>query len=442
MSKLKFFAVIMVAMVLLGVSSDALTLRESVNIAIKNHPSVLAAQKKVDAADAKVSQAVGALLPTLKLDGTYGKAYTQPSTVQFTTRTATMDVTQTLVFGTDAAQGNRSLTASLSQPVFVAALFPGYGIARKNADASRADLRKAVLDAAYNVAQAYYNVIKAQKMIDVAKESRQMADSHFKQINAMLAAGTASKADLLRTEVQVENYDLGLIKTHNALELARAYFNNALGVNLEEKVSLIESELTGTVAHVPTYKELLDIAFQYRPDWQAFLLGKGMSEDNLTLAKTAYLPTVMLSANAGNRINEYPSYKSDVNSWTVTGAASWTMFDGFGIQNRVREAAANLASQEQNEAQVRNNIALEVRDAYLNLTNALETIDLAKKTVESAQESYKVSSQRFLAGAGTNLEVLDAQVSFTQAKVNYLQALFDVEIARAKVDKVVGKEVI
>jgi outer membrane protein TolC len=292
------------------------------------------------------------------------------------------------------------------------------------------------------VAQAYYNVIKAQKMIDVAKESRQMADSHLKQINAMLSAGTASKADLLRTEVQVENYDLGLVKTNNALELARAYFNNALGVNLEEKVALIESELTGTVSHIPTYKELLGVAFQYRPDWQSFLLGKGMSEDNLSIAKTAYLPTVMLSANAGNRINEYPSYKSDVNSWTVTGTASWTMFDGFGIHNRMREAVANLASQQQTEEQVKNNISLEVRDAYLNLTNALETIALAKKTVESAQESYKVSSQRFLAGAGTNLEVLDSQVSFTQAKVNYLQALFDVEIARAKVDKVVGKEVL
>jgi outer membrane protein TolC len=149
----------------------------------------------------------------------------------------------------------------------------------------------------------------------------------------------------------------------------------------------------------------------------------------------------MLTGSSGNRISEFPAFKTDVNSWSIAGAASWTLFDGLGIQNRIREAAANLDSQKATEEQVRNGIALEVRDAYLSLKSDLETIDSAKKAVNSAEENYKVSSLRFASGVGTNIEELDAQVSLTQAKTNYLQTLFDVEVAKAKINKVVGTEV-
>jgi outer membrane protein TolC len=429
-------------LVFLAGISPALTLKESINLALKNNPSIIASQKKLDAANAKMGQAIGAFLPTIKVDGNIGRYYSQPSVVQMTITTAQGSVTQRNSFGPDMVADTKSITTSLSQPIFMAALFPGYKIAKKGADLAREDLNKAALETSFNATQAYFSVLKAEKLVKLSEQSREMAESHLKQVKAMLSAGVATQADLLRIEVQLANSEVSLTRAKNALEIAKDAFNNALGRDLEQDVQLVEEGFNGGVLNLPEYKDLLKMSFDYRPDWKQYILSKQIGEENVRIAATAYFPTVMLSGQTGNQIVEYPSYKTDINSWSITGIASWTLFDGFGIQNRICEATANLDAQKANEEQIKNGIALEVRDAYLNLKSARETIGSAKKAVESAEENHKVSALRFSSGVGTNLEVLDAQVSLTQAGINYLQTLFDVEIAKAKINKVIGREVI
>ncbi|MCU0641265.1 MAG: TolC family protein [Candidatus Margulisbacteria bacterium] len=423
-------------------AAASLTLTDSVGLALKQNPSVVASQKKAAAAEAKLNQAVGAFFPTVKIDGNYGKAYTQPSTMQITSQTTMGSVTQNLVFGTDDVMTTAGLTASLSQPLFVAALFPGYGIAKRGADLARQELRRTVIDASYNVTQAYFGLLAAQKMARLAEESQQMALSHQKQVQAMLKAGVVTKADLLRTDVQVANSEVTLTQAKNGVELAKDALNNALGNDLENPVTVQEEGFTGKVASLPAYKELLNQAYANRPDWEQFQLSTAISEDTVKVYQAEYLPTVLLSASTGKTITEYPTFRSDVNSWRVTGAGSWTLFDGLGRENRIKEAAANLDAQRATEEQIRNGIALEVRDALLSLKATLDTIGSTQKAVDSAQESYHVSSTRYQSGVGTNLEVIDAQVALNQARVNNLQALFNVEIAKAKINKVVGKEVL
>ncbi|MFA5113809.1 MAG: TolC family protein [Candidatus Margulisiibacteriota bacterium] len=426
----------------LATAAPALTLSDSVSLALKQNPAVLASQKKAVAAGAKLNQAIGSFFPTVKIDGSLGRSYAQPSTVQITTPTTMGVVTQNMTFGTDAVMTSKSLQGSLSQPLFVAALVPGYSIAKRGADLAQQDLRRTVIDTSYNVTQSYYGVLAAQKLAKLSEESLQMAQSHQQQVQSMLNAGVVTKADLLRTEVQVANSEVALTQAKNGVELAKDAFNNALGNDLEQPVAIKEEGFTGKIAGLPSYKDLLGQAYASRPDWQQFLLTTGISEDTLRLYQSEYLPTVLLSASTGNQISEYPAYKFDVNSWRVTGAGSWTLFDGLGRENRIREASANLDAQRSTEEQVRNGIALEVRDALLSLKATLDTIGSTQKAVDSAEESYKVSSTRYQSGVGTNLEVIDAQVALNQARVNNLQALFNVEIAKAKINKVIGKEVL
>lgn len=412
----------------------ALTLKDSIGIALQKNPSVLASQKKFEAARAKLSQAVGAFFPTISLDGSLSRNYTQPSSVVFNG--------QVITFGLNDPQTTKNLQASLSQPLFVAALVPGYGLARKGADLAGQDLKNVSLETAFNVTQSYFSVIKADRGVKLAQDSIEMANSHLKQVQAMVNAGVATRADLLRAEVQVANSDVAMTKAKNALELAKDAFNNALGNDLEQPVALEAEGFTGMAANLPDYKTLLEQALANRPDWQQYLLATDISRDNVRLAQTEYFPTVMLNAASGNQSIENPLYSSSVNNWSITGAASWKLFDGLGRENRIREAAANLDAQKATEEQVRNGVALEVRNAYLTLKSSLDTIGSSKKAVDSAEENYKVSDLRFASGAGTNLEVIDAQVSLNQARFNLLEALFDVELAKAKMNKVVGKEVL
>ncbi len=422
--------------ILLANLAFSMTLEESIDIAQKNNPSAIAAQKKSDAAWAKFNQAMGAAFPSLKLEGTLGRSYSQPMTTQISTGAAT----QTFVFGTDAPSDARSWTASATQPILVPAIFPGITIAQKGVDIAYEEMRRVAQEIEFNATQAYFGVLKAEKMKQFNEESKGMSSSHLKQIELMLRAGTSTRADYLRTEVSYQNSLLALTSAKNALELAKDNFNNILGRSLEEKIEL-DKGVTEESFNIMEYPEMLKIAFENRPDWMQYKLNQKISEDNIRLAQTGYMPSVVLSGQTGNRITDYPAYRSDVASWTVMGLASWTIFDGLGTFNRVREARANLETQIANEKQMKDKITLEVRDSYLSLKSALESISYAKKALESAQENHKVSVLRFNSGVGINIEVIDAQFSLTQAKINYLQALFDVEIAKAKINKATGKKI-
>jgi len=420
--------------------AGALTLQESVDSALTNNPSVLAAQKKLEAAKAKLGQATGAFFPTVKLDANYSRAYTEPSKIQFTTQTSLGAITQTQTFGINEAGNIWGWTASINQPLFVAGLFPGFKMAQNTVDIAKQELRKTTQATVYNVNVAYFNLLTTEKFLTLASDSLYMAQSHLKQVETMLKSGVATRADYLRAEVQVANSEVALTQAKNNLELAKNSFNNILGRALEEPVSVSEETNNAKMA-LPDNAALLQSTFESRPDWLLYALNKSILAENVGLARSAYYPTLFLAGQTGNRVNSYPGLDFGVNSWQVAALASWTLFDGFSTQNRVKEAAANLEAQQATEEQVKNGIALEVRQAYLQLKTAVETIGSAKKAVNYAEENHKVSSLRFNSGVGTNLEEIDAQVALIQAKTNYFKAVFDLAVAKAKINYTVGKEV-
>jgi outer membrane protein TolC len=279
-------------------------------------------------------------------------------------------------------------------------------------------------------------------MEKLMSDSLEMARSHLNQVQAKYNAGVVTKADLLKSKVREANAIVALTKTKYEIDLAKDRFNTVLGKDLQQPVNLKDEGFSGKVANLPQYDTLLHIAFDNRPDWKMYLLLTGISEDQVKLSRTDYLPSFVLNANAGNQISRFPTFQSDVNSWKIAGVGTWKLFDSFGRENRVSEAAENLAAQQANIEQVKNMIELEVHDAYLMLKSSLDVVVATQQAVESAQESYKVADSRYNAGLGTNIEVIDAQVDLTQAWTDHLNALFDVEIAKAKINKSVGKKLI
>ncbi|OGC04966.1 hypothetical protein A2276_03320 [candidate division WOR-1 bacterium RIFOXYA12_FULL_43_27] len=414
--------------------AEAIDLKESIGVAIKTNPTVIAAEKKAAAAGARFNQAVSAFFPTVDVSGNYNKSHASPTTVQINNQNVTI--------GTNDTATVTGVNAGLTQPLFVAALFPGYGIAQKGSDSAKEEYRQTIVDTYFNVTRTYFGVLLSQKMKELMSESLAMAASHRKQVQSMLNAGMSTKADFLRSKVREANASVDLIKSKYDIELSKDAFNNALGYDQTRPVELKDEGFSGIVKNLPEYDVLLKTAYANRPDWKIYLLANGISEEQLRLSQSEYLPSVVLNASSGSQLTKYPSFQSDVNSWKVAGSGSWTLFDSLGRENRVREASENLASQKASTDQVKNNIAMQVHDAFLNLKSALDTIGATKQAVDSAKESYNVATARYNAGMGTNTDVLDSQVDLTEAETNYLRALFDVEIAKAKINQAVGKAVL
>ncbi len=439
---------ILLFMVLLLSSSfvfaDELTLKNSIDMAMEKSPAIIYARQGVVAADGKLGQAFGAILPNLSLSGKYGSSYTKPYDINDMITFGTTETPVSITQGADETALVYGYNLTLSQPIYAGALFPALDIAQNGYNIAKENLRKSEFDLKYNVVNSYYGVLRATKLYDLSNESLDMARSHRDQVKAMYLAGTATKADVLRSEVEVANMEVSLTKASNGLALAKDAFNNVLGRDLDESVALSEKEIVQEIVQPKTYKECVATAFDSRADWLIFQLNKKINEKSVDIAVSGYFPVLSLIGSIGENKMEYTKndlLNTDINSWTVAANASWTLFDGLATQSRIKEANANLEAIRANEDSVKNGIILEVKDTCLNLTSAIEVIKSAGKAVESADENYRISKEKYRSGIGSNLEMIDAQTALKEAKTDFYQAQFDYQIAKAKLNQAIGEEV-
>jgi outer membrane protein TolC len=259
----------------------------------------------------------------------------------------------------------------------------------------------------------------------------------------MFSSGVVTKADILRSELDVAKAELGLTKTRSSVDLAKNSFNLIIGGKLDDPVNLDEEDFKIGGITAPDYNEFLAIAYSERPEWRIVSYGKDIADKQSLASYSGYIPSFLLSGSYGyNDVND-TVMKTDNNlkSWNMALVGSWTLFDGLATPNKVKEAYAKYVEAAKNKELLEKNIAIDVKNACSNLNSAVDEMKLARKALELADENYKIAELRYSSGVGTNVEVMDAKTLYTSAKLDLLQAEFDYELAKAAVNKAVGKEV-
>ncbi|NQT28991.1 MAG: TolC family protein, partial [Candidatus Saganbacteria bacterium] len=303
------------------------------------------------------------------------------------------------------------------------------------------ELDKTAQQVEFDVVNAYYNYIKASKLVLLNGESVNMAQGHLDQVNALLSVGMATKADVLRGEVQLAQAKIGLTKAWQALEIAKNTFNNILGRPLNTPVEIEEAEYPSADVVIYAYPDLLTLAYDGRPDWQQYILGEEIAEDEVRLAYSELWPSISLVGNVERSATKYSAYESDSYNWTALLSGSWTLFDGTANFNKIAEARANLDAKQAEQISVERAIALEVKEANFSLKSAKDNLSLTKTVLDLALENYEMAEQRYKAGVGTSLEEIDAQVALTESRIEYVDAQHALQIAMAKINKVVAGDI-
>lgn len=438
----RFYAFILILVFILPIytfAQDELTLNQSLQYAMEHSSVMLKTRAEIMAAEGSAGQVVAAFLPQLSLSGSMGKYYSVPINVEMTMAGST----SVFSYGTDEQADTTSWSGSLSQPIFAGGMiWNSIGMANKGVEVARQEFRRIHQQVSFDVINAYYNVIKASRFVDLNKESVEMAKTHLNQVETLLRVGMATRAEVLRIEVQLAQAEMVLTKAKQGLEISRNHFNNTLGRDLDVPVLLEEtnSDLLEDII-IYDYKDLLAVAYENRPDWKQYVLAEGVSEDEVRIAYSGLLPTISFVGNYENGSTRYPSYTNDTRSWTAMLSGSWNVFDGTATFNRIKEARAKLEAGRADETSVRMAIALEVKDASFLLKSAKENVTSAEKALALANENYKIAKLRYKSGIGTNVEAIDAQVALTQGRIDYLQAEHELKIAKARINKVVGGEI-
>lgn len=454
-----------------GVEPDTLrlSLNGAVARALRDSEEIAAAHAAVAHADAQILQATSGALPQVSSNLTYNRAI---KTI-FDEAKGPPPVSDTLIppaFDLDKSPQERfDLLSQLLAQDFIGALFGGLPFGRKNTyiatftltqplyvggkvgaalrvakqyRAAAADrLAETEADIALQVRSAYLTAGLAQRLVDIAVESRRLARRHMEQVEDFFEAGTAAEFDLLRARVDLENRDPIVIQAENSATLAVLDLKRLVNIPAEQPLRLT-SELDPTLVEVD--EEALRRMVTERPALQAAAKAVGMREEAVKIAKGNRLPTVTFQGTMG--FQSYPEnplppgFDEWRKDWSAALSVSLPIFDGFRTRGEIDQAQAELKTAELQESQLEESLHLQLAGALGEYRAARSQIRARRETVAMAERALELAEVRFASGMSTQLEVSDAALLLDQARVNEVQALYDYVRALATLERMSGGE--
>jgi outer membrane protein TolC len=413
-----------------GGEPPVLTLEESIQIALDRNLDVQLARQEVAAAEEVKKQAFTAFLPTVS--GRY--SYRRPSEVPF----AVFEGRQ-IDF---ADQEQYRFTGTAEQPLFTGfANLSNYELAKLGLDIAQIQLAQTRSDLILQVKQAYYGILTAERIKDVAEKSVEQLEANLGVAEDFYEVGMSPKIDVLDAEVRLAEAKQQLIRTDNALRIARARFNTILRRPIDERVAVVD-----ILSHQPflmSYEACLTTSLENRPEVKEGEQNVAAAEKEITLAKSDYYPDMSLSANyyrAGDDPSVDGSEFEDRENWDIFAVATMNVFEWGRTRSAVSEKRVRLRQAEQALEQIKDGVRLEVKTSYLDLQAAEKNISVAEKSVGSAEENFRISNERYREQVATATEVLDAQTRLTEAKTNFTRALAEFNIAWARLIRAMGIE--
>ena len=401
-----------------------LTLEDAINLTLSRNPQLDSSDASRQASKRRIEQAKSAFYPNLGATYSAVRSYgeTQSQLVGGNV-VGNYNTNYTTSFATDwVLYSGGSTQAQVKQAK------QGYLISTYDVIVTEQSLK-------LQTAQSYYQVLQAEKTVEFAEESLARTEEHLRNVNLQYEVGLIAKADLLRTQVEVADARQTLIIAQNNRDLAYAQLTNLIWVDMNTQLSLKDE-----LAALPDDRKLpesIEYAKLHRPEIHQSLSNVEAAKASVKAARAGYYPTVSVGAGYNRHDGDEVS-GWNMEGWNVGGTVRLTIFDGFYTRGKVGEAMAN---QEKSEADLKTSIQgveLEVRQAWLNTQEAWKRIEASSAAVALAEEDYKIAQARYMAGVGTNLDVLDAETALTNAQNNYVTALYDYNFSRANLDKAMG----
>ncbi len=390
---------------------DPLTLQNAISIALSRHPDIKAAEGNVEIGKSRVGQAQSGYYPSIMLNSGVSR-YSSPQ-----------------------GGGDSNFTASigLSQNIYDFGKREGkLDIERFNLSSYDRDLVHAKTQVAFNVKKAYYSALQAKSALSVAREVVKQYEEHLKKAKGFYDTGLKPKYEVTKAEADLANARVNMLKAENGLKIAMVALKNAIAMPDAADFELQEESIK--TWHSESIDILVQKAMTNRQDMQSLIQRARAQLRRIDLEKAGYYPTITGSLNYGISGDRLPFEKS----WTIGASLTVPLFSGFQTKFQIKEAqAALLVIQSQIEA-LQQKIALEVKQAYLNATEAWQRIEAARSLVKYAEQNLELAMGRYNVGIGNPIEVTDALTVYANAKSAYINAQYDYNVALSEIERVTG----
>jgi len=401
----------------------SLTLKESIEIALRNNLSALSAKEEIQGAVFRKKASFDDFFPKLSAQYAYNKLNEAPTLPVPRVGNIPLGWEETYQF-----------SLNLEQPLFTGFYLKTlHDLAGLGLDISKIRLERIYQELTLRVKEAYFQTLKAEKLKEVAQQAFRQVSAHREVARHFYEAGMIPKNDFLQAEVQLAQFRQNLVKAENGVELARAAFNTLLRLGLEVTIFLPEP-----LVYLPfpfSLEAAQKKALAIRPEVRELDLLVAQASKSVGLVRSNYYPKVILSASY-TKAEDRPLPQTE--SWNVIALAKWTFWEWGKTNHQVEEGKVKVRQAENAREELKDGIRLEVKQAYLGMTEAEKNIPVAQKAIEQAEENLRINQARYQEQVATSTDVLDAQTLLTQALTNFTNALADFNIAQARLEKAIG----
>lgn len=445
--------------------AQPLTIQDAVAIALGVNRSLALSQESLLRAQGRTSETRAALNPTLNANGTFTRL-DQGQSANIGGRSVAL---------VNADQPTLGITATL--PIDIAGLLrTATDQARFQEIATRLDINRTRNQIVLDVKSAFYDVLRAQALADVATETLQNSLDRLDDANKRFKAGVVAKFDVLRAETDVLNAQQNLIQARSQVSLAIAALNNTIGIDINTPLQVApqgaveeppgvappapintapgteQPPIRSQIPEVrfdslnlgPEYDSVNKEALVTRPEILEADATIAAAQKGIALARRSQYPT--LGVSVGGLYNPNAAgFSPRTTTAQAVVSLNFPIFDGGVARARVQEARADVATAQTNRRTTVDQVQLEVRSAYLQLLQARDRVAVANQALAQAQEAFRLARVRYNAGVASQaglsplLEVSDAQAALTTAENNRVNALYEYNNSRARLDKAAGR---
>ncbi|MGA2515371.1 MAG: TolC family protein [Thermodesulfobacteriota bacterium] len=418
-------------------SQAPLTLEESIKIAMERSLAIHSAAMGVEGSEFRRKEAITNFLPQWTGQYNYTK-YSYPffigvltaSTLQNLTPTALQQSTNSNVY---------NFNTTVSQPLFTGGFnLASYRSAKLGVDVSKESLETAKRDLVLQVRIGYFTILRAEKFLAVAEQQVKNFEAQLEVTQAFFDVGIVPKNDVLLAEVNLANAKQQLVRAANDLATAKASFNILLRREVDTPFEVVD--ILAHKAFPLSFDQSLEEAIRLRPEIKTAQLNIDQAKENVKIARSAFFPTISLAGNY-SRTSDWWTTESGIQSniWTVQALATFTLWNWGNTAFKVGENRVKVKQAEDAKTQLIDSVTLEVKDDYLNMQVAERNIRTAEKSIEQAEENLRMNEERYKYQVSTQTDVVNAVTLLAQARVNYYGALSDFNVAKAQLERAMGR---
>lgn len=328
-----------------------------------------------------------------------------------------------------------SAGVGFSGPLFDLTLFRRYQQSRANAKAAQQDSLATREQVILLVVSQYIGTLRATADVQASQSRVNLAQALYDQAADLQKEGVGTGIDTLRANVQLQNEKQTLIEAQ--ADEQRSLFGLSRLLNLDPRQQLeLSDALSFFDMPQPETEPSIEEALARRPEWKSLESQIEAAEYSKKASSESRLPSVRFSGN-WTELGTDPS--SVIPTYTYTGTVSVPLFTGGRIRAEIARANLEIQRARQQQEDLRNSIALDVKTALINLNSARNEVGVANLGVQLSQQEVEQARDRFKAGVANNIEVIQAQDSLARANDNQIAALYRFNQARADYARVIGQ---